>query len=45
MRVWRNPFTPEHEAAINEVLISYREGLMDDFRVIFDEIEIKLTEV
>jgi hypothetical protein len=44
MRVWNNPFTPEHEAAINNVLISYRETLLDNFMSVFDEIENKLVK-
>ncbi|MCR8561305.1 hypothetical protein KXD93_26870 [Mucilaginibacter sp. BJC16-A38] len=43
MRVWNNPFTPEHEAAINTVLVSYRESLLDNFMSVFDGIESKLT--
>ena len=42
MRVWKDPFTPEHEATMNEVLASYRETLVDSFLSIFDEIESKL---
>jgi hypothetical protein len=42
MRVWNNPFTPQHEAAINKVLVSYRDELADNFMAIFDEIGEKL---
>jgi hypothetical protein len=45
MRVWRDPFTPQHEAAINKVLVSYRETLLDNFMSIFDEIEEKLITI
>jgi hypothetical protein len=43
MRVWKDPFTPEHEAKMNEILTAYRESLLDNFMGIFDEIESKLT--
>lgn len=43
MRVWKGPFTPDQEAAMNDVLTAYRESLMDDFMSIFDEIEAKMT--
>ena len=43
MRVWRDPFTHEHEEAMNEVLIAYREQLYDNFMSIFDEINSKIT--
>lgn len=43
MRVWENPFTPEHQARMNEVLIAYRQLLLPDFMSIFDEIERKLA--
>ena len=43
MRVWKDPFTPQHEAAINKVLVSYRETLLDNFMSVFDEIAGKLT--
>jgi len=43
MRVWRDPFTPEHEAAMNYILSDYREGLLGNFMSIFDEIEEKLA--
>jgi len=43
MRVWHDPFTPGHEAAINEILAAYREGLLGNFMSVFDEIDGKLT--
>jgi hypothetical protein len=43
MRVWENPFTPEHEVRMNEVLIAYRQLLLFDFMAIFNEIESKLV--
>jgi hypothetical protein len=42
MRVWKDPFTPEHEAAMTEVLMDYRAILLNDFMSIFNEIEEKL---
>jgi hypothetical protein len=42
MRVWNEPFTEEHEEAMNDVLVDYREYLYDDFMSIFDEIDVKL---
>jgi hypothetical protein len=39
MRIWKDPFTPENEVQMNEVLTAYRAKLQDDFMVIFDEIE------
>ena len=43
MRVWKAPFTPEHEAAINQILAAYRERLLDSFMPVFDEIEMLLV--
>ncbi|MDB4921470.1 hypothetical protein [Mucilaginibacter sp.] len=43
MRVWKDPFTVHHEAAINKILASYRETLLDNYMSIFDEIEGKLV--
>jgi hypothetical protein len=45
MRVWNDPFTPEQEVRMNDVLMTYRGGLRGDFMMIFDEIEEKLTTV
>jgi hypothetical protein len=42
MRVWKDPFTPEHEHAMNEVLVKYRELILPEFMTVFDEIEGKL---
>jgi len=42
MRVWKSPFTPEHETAINEILAGYRANLLDSFMPVFDEIDKKL---
>ncbi|MHB8207204.1 ACP phosphodiesterase [Mucilaginibacter sp.] len=43
MRVWEDPFIDEHEAAINDVVVEYREQIYDDFMQIFDEIDVKLS--
>ena len=43
MRVWQDPFTPEHEAAMNSILADYRAVILDDFMSIFEEIENKLS--
>jgi hypothetical protein len=42
MRVWDNPFTPIHEAGMNETLTAYRQLLLPDFMSIFYEIQGKL---
>jgi len=42
MRVWKDPFTPENEAAMNGILTSYRASLADNFMSIFEEIEGKM---
>ncbi|MES2108586.1 MAG: hypothetical protein V4577_07560 [Bacteroidota bacterium] len=39
MRVWKDPFTPAHEADINIILTEYRAGLLDDFMAVFQEID------
>jgi hypothetical protein len=44
MRVWQNPFTPQQESNMNEVLSAYRQFILDDFMVIFDEIDTKLSQ-
>ena len=44
MRVWADPFTPDQEAQMTNVLFAYRAGLQDNFMSIFDEIEEKLTK-
>ncbi|WP_091218202.1 hypothetical protein [Mucilaginibacter gossypiicola] len=43
MRVWKNPFTPEQEVIMDEILSSYREEMLNDFMQIFEEIDAKLT--
>ncbi|MEZ2338705.1 hypothetical protein AB6735_23855 [Mucilaginibacter sp. RCC_168] len=45
MRIWQNPFTPEHEAQMNEVLNDYRDYLLPDFMSIFEEIANKLIAI
>ncbi|OOQ59381.1 hypothetical protein [Mucilaginibacter pedocola] len=42
MRVWRDPFTPQHEEAMSEVILNYRLGLIDSFMSIYEEIGEKL---
>ncbi len=42
MRIWNDPFTPEQEEKMNWVLAAYRDGLEDDFMLIFSEIAIRL---
>lgn len=44
MRVWKDPFTLEHESQMNAVLSAYRDKLQSDFISIFDEIELKLKD-
>lgn len=41
-RVWDNPFTPTHEAGMNETVTAYRQLLLPDFMTIFYEIQSKL---
>ena len=45
MRIWQNPFTPQHEAQMNEVLGNYRTLLFPDFMSIFEEIDNKLIDI
>ncbi|HMG11179.1 MAG TPA: hypothetical protein VK609_21845 [Mucilaginibacter sp.] len=45
MRIWQNPFTPQHETQMNEILDSYRNDLFDNFMSIFTEIENKLNDI
>ncbi|WP_091149675.1 hypothetical protein [Mucilaginibacter pineti] len=45
MRIWQNPFTPQHEADMNEVLGHYRDELMGSFMDIFEEIDNKLQDL
>lgn len=42
MRVWKDPFTPQNEADMNEILATYRETLVDSFMSVFYEIDEKL---
>jgi len=44
MRIWPNPFTPEHEAAMNKVIVDYRTLLENDFMTVFTDIEELLSE-
>ncbi|BAU53344.1 hypothetical protein [Mucilaginibacter gotjawali] len=43
MRVWKDPFTAENEAAMNGILMAYRACLAEDFMSIFEEIENKMS--
>ena len=43
MRVWKDPFTDEHEAAINDAVVKYREHIYDSFMQIFDTINSQLS--
>ncbi|MDR6940751.1 hypothetical protein [Mucilaginibacter pocheonensis] len=45
MRIWQNPFTPQHESQMNQVLGNYRTLLLPDFMSIFEEIENKLIDI
>jgi hypothetical protein len=42
MRIWNDPFTPEHEGKMNAVLSAYRDELIGSFMSIFDLIDYKL---
>ena len=42
MRVWNDPFTPENEMLMNDILMNYRGNLMNGFMEIFDDISEKL---
>jgi len=44
MRVWKDPFTPGNETEIRTVLTAYRADLLDNFMLVFDEIEEKLAD-
>jgi len=44
MRIWNNPFTPEQEENINEVILNYREILKPNFMSIFEEISILMAK-
>ncbi|RCH54109.1 hypothetical protein DJ568_14605 [Mucilaginibacter hurinus] len=43
MRVWKNPFSPVQEVAMDEVLLAYRGMVLPDFMTVFNEIESKLS--
>lgn len=43
MRVWRDPFTPQHEQAMTGILLNYRLGLIKSYDVIYREISKKLA--
>ncbi|MFD0767019.1 hypothetical protein ACFQZI_19330 [Mucilaginibacter lutimaris] len=43
MRVWPNPFTPQQEADMTTILLTYRLGLIPNFMSIFNEIGEKLN--
>ena len=43
MRVWKNPFSPEKEAIMGDILFDYRVKLINEFRSIFNEIGLKLS--
>ncbi len=43
MRIWADPFTPEQEIAISEVVLAYRQVLLPVFMDVFEEIESKLS--
>ena len=43
MRIWDDPFTPEHEEKMTKVLSAYRDVLYTNFMTIFDAIEYKLN--
>lgn len=45
MRIWQNPFTPQHESQMNQILGNYRTLLLPDFMSIFEEIENKLIDI
>jgi hypothetical protein len=45
MRIWNNPFIPEQETLMDVILSTYREEMLNDFMLIFEEIEHKLTSV
>ena len=42
MRIWKDPFTPKMEQDMDNVIISYRETLLDNFLSIFEEIDGKI---
>lgn len=44
MRVWNNPFTPAQEAAIDTVIMSYRQKVLHNFMDVFNFVGRGLTE-
>ena len=42
MRVWDDPFTPEHEDKMTKVVAAYRNNMDPGFMTIFNEIAVKL---
>lgn len=45
MRVWKDPFTPDHEAAINTIVAEYREALLNNFMGVFQQIDARLIAI
>ncbi|WP_374950204.1 hypothetical protein [Mucilaginibacter sp.] len=45
MRVWQNPFTPQHEQQMTAILLNYRLGLLGNFMQIYNEIGDKLSQL
>ncbi|PJJ79612.1 hypothetical protein [Mucilaginibacter auburnensis] len=45
MRVWQDPFTPQHEAGMTEIIENYRTTLLTDFMLIFSEITKKMDTI
>lgn len=45
MRIWKDPFTPEHEAGMTGTIENYRSALLQDFMLIFSEIRDKTTAI
>jgi hypothetical protein len=43
MRIWKNPFSPENESKMSDILLEYRVKLLNEFTLIFDEIGLKLN--
>ncbi len=42
-RIWHQPFTPEQESLLNNILADYRQKLLPVFMEIYQEIELKLA--
>jgi len=45
MRIWQNPFTPEQESKMTEIISHYNALLLPDYMLIFNEIEAKLATI